>query len=131
MLPKISVIFPFDFSHDFSPDLSLEPSLKHTHTLSQTHRSDIVSLRASVGAKIPTYQLRPCDSNAEILGILLHLLEGNMHRSDVHVGNVDGHLGDVLLRQPPANSLNCLQSAGLVISPALFSDIQSNPEPNP
>ena len=81
--------------------------------------------------KISAYQLRPCDSNAEILGILLHLLEGHMHRSDVHVGNVDGHLGDVLLRQPPANSLNCLQSAGLVISPALFSDIQSNPEPNP
>ena len=77
------------------------------------------------------YQFRPSDSDAEIICILLHLLEGHMHRGDVHVGDVDGDLGNVLLRQPPANSLNCFQSARLVISPALFPYIQSNPEPNP
>ena len=51
-----------------------------------------------------------------------------MHRGDVHVGYVDGDLGNVLLRQPPADSLNCLQSAWLVISAALLSDIKSYPE---
>ena len=75
-----------------------------------------------------THQLRPSDSDAEILSILLHLLEGYVHRGDVHVGDVDGHLGNVLLSQPPADSLNCLQSARLVISTALLSDVKSNPE---
>lgn len=51
-----------------------------------------------------------------------------MHRCDVHVGNVDGHLGDVF-RQPPANSLNCLQSAGLVISPAFSRYSEQSGEP--
>lgn len=77
-----------------------------------------------------TYKLRPGNCDAEVLGILLHLLISHMHRRDVHVSNVDGHLGDVPLCQPPADTLHCLQSAGLVISSSLLADVESNSESN-
>ena len=83
-------------------------------------------MRIFFGKIQTTHQLRPSDSDAEILGILLHLLEGYVHRGDVHVGDVDGHLGNVLLSQPPADSLDSLQSARLRLSTTLLTDIESD-----
>ena len=49
-----------------------------------------------------------------------------MHGGDVHVSDVDGHLGDVPLLQPPADALDSLQSTGLSLPPTLLSDIESD-----
>ena len=75
-----------------------------------------------------TDQLRPGDSDVELLRVSLHLLVGDVHRRDVHVGDVDGHLGDVPLRQPPADALHRLQSAGLVFTAPLLPDVERNSE---
>ena len=50
-----------------------------------------------------------------------------MHGGDIHVSDVDGHLGDVPLLQPPADALDSLQSTGLSLPPTLLSDIESDP----
>ena len=64
-----------------------------------------------------------------------------MHGSDVHVGDVQGDLGNISLSQPPANALivslssrhvplshhlDSLQSPGLLLPPPLLSEVEGD-----